>query len=315
MQLRSSCFGLASHMGDVLRMATRKSKLALAQSTVAAEKIMAQNPGLKVERIEVVSEGDRHAQDIKASGGKDVFVNSLREAVKKGKADCACHSLKDVGLDTKGFVLAAMLTRADPRDALVGKDLALLARMEKPVVATGSPRRTGQLSCMLQNADVVSIRGNVDTRIAKLENGALDALVLACAGLDRLGLEQHISQRLDAGTFVPAPCQGTVVVECLADDDGTKALVEKADDKKSRMMSVAERACAKKIGADCDTPLGAHATISDGGKITVKCSLSHRGRHVVGKASGKDAAVVGTEAAADMLALVGKDVDWRLVFS
>lgn len=268
---------------------------------------------LDVELVEIESEGDRFQGDIGEAGGKNLFVNSLREAIKDGQADCACHSLKDVGLDTGGFLLAAMLPRADPRDALVGKDLSELSKMASPTVATSSPRRAGQLSCALRHARAVAIRGNVDTRLQKLDSGVADALLLACAGLDRLGHGDLVCERLDPGRFVPAPGQGTVVVECLADDEKTASMLSAADDSRARAMATAERSCAAKVGADCEAPFGAHARLSDDGKITVKCSLSLRGSEATGTASGWDAAKVGEVAAEQMISAGGSEIDWRSV--
>lgn len=297
-------------MGKPLRIATRRSELALAQARTAARALMERHDGLAAELVEVVSEGDRTAGGISEAGGKNLFVGALRKAVAEGEADCACHSLKDVGLDTGGFVLAAMLPRADPRDALVGRGLRELAGMDSPAVATSSPRRAGQLSCEVPNARAVAIRGNVGTRLAKLDGGAADALMLACAGLDRLGLGDRVAERLDPGAFVPAPCQGTVVIECGADDAAARRLFAAVDDGRSRLAAEAERSCAREAGADCDAPLGALAAVADDGKITVTCSLAHRGMKAVGVASGHDAEETGRIAAQRMLDSGGDGIDW-----
>lgn len=297
-------------MGKALRVATRRSELAVAQARMAAKALEARHPGLAVELVEVVSEGDRVTGGISGAGGKNLFVGALRKAVAAGEADCACHSLKDVGLDTGGFALAAMLPRADPRDALVGRGLRDLAGMESPAVATSSPRRAGQLSCEAPNSRAVAMRGNVGTRLSKLDGGAADALLLACAGLDRLGLGGRIAERLDPGRFVPAPCQGTVVIECKRDDAATRTLLAAADDGESRLAAEAERSCAREAGADCDAPLGALAEVGDDGKITVTCLLAHRGMKAVGVASGHDAAETGRAAAQRMLDSGGDGIDW-----
>ena len=294
-----------------MRMATRRSDLALVQSKMAARMIMDCVHGLHVVLVEIESEGDRNQGDISKAGGKGLFVSALREAVHAGLADCACHSLKDVGLDTQGFALAAMLPRADPRDALVGKRMSELSGMDEPVVATSSPRRAGQLSCLLPNARVIGIRGNVDTRLRKLKEGCADSLMLACAGLDRLGKGDEASERLDPDKFIPAPGQGIVVVECKADDTDAVSLISAADDSQSRSMAQAERSCAREIGADCDTPLGAHATLTNGGKISLLCSLSMHGQAATGFASGLDAIKVGRSSAQDMLSAGGKEINWR----
>ena len=298
-------------MGATLRMATRRSDLALVQSKMAARIIMDRVQGLQVVLVEIESEGDRYQGDISKAGGKGLFVSALREAVQGGQADCACHSLKDVGLDTQGFALAAMLPRADPRDALVGKEMSELSMMDEPVVATSSPRRAGQLSCLMPNARVIGIRGNVDTRLRKLKEGCADSLMLACAGLDRLGKGDEASERLDPDKFVPAPGQGIVVVECKADDTDAVSLIAAADDSQSRSMAQAERSCAREIGADCDTPLGAHARLTDGGKISIQCSLSMHGQAATGFASGLDAVKVGRSSAQNMLSAGGKEINWR----
>lgn len=294
--------------GARLRIATRASKLALAQARSAQALLHQLEPQLAVELVEVVSEGDRVQGPLAAAGGKELFVTALREALERDEADCACHSLKDVGPAHPDFDLAAHLVRADPRDALVGLSLAELKARPAATIATSSPRRSELLARLVPGATIAPMRGNVDTRLAKLTRGEADALVLACAGLERLGLAGRIAERLDPASFVPAAGQGTIVLECRRDRPRIAKLLAKLDDAPSRRRACAERACAATIAGDCHTPLGAHATLAADGTVAIDCALTFAGAQARGQARATDPVAAGTQAARQMLAGGGERI-------
>lgn len=286
----------------VLRIATRQSELALAQANLAATLLAAAWEGLEIVLVPLVTDGDRHQGSLQEAGGKELFVNTLRKAMAANKADCACHSLKDVGREPPGLVLASHLERADHRDALLGKTQAMLAQQSHPVVGSSSPRRVAQLASVLPHAKTRPVRGNINTRLTKLARGDIDALVLACAGLDRLGLQEHIAERLDCEHFVPAAGQGTIVLECHQDDLATRSLLERVDHPASNKLATAERACAHALGASCHTPLGVLATLVSPREVKLRCQLAHAGGMAVAIASGTDPAQVGERAAKQIIA-------------
>ena len=295
-------------MAGPLRIATRQSKLALAQANLAKAALESQDSNTKVELIPMVSAGDLYRGNLAAAGGKELFIKALRQAINAGQADCACHSLKDLGSDHPDFYCGAFLPRADPRDALIGSNLSQLSQLEAPVIATSSPRRIGQLSHELPHAKVVPIRGNVDTRLVKLREQRLDALLLASAGLDRLDLGAQIAQRLDPHTFIPAPGQGTIVLECASTDEPTRALLACIDCPASRTLALAERECARIVAGNCSTPLGVLAQHQDDGNIIVRCMLSYAGRKAIGTAQGHDPITVGALATRQMLSDGGQEL-------
>lgn len=284
-----------------LRIATRRSRLALAQAQQAQQRLARAHPELETELVPLACDGDGGA-----TGGKDLYTASLRAAIRGGDADCACHSLKDVE-DEDGWMIAACLPRADHREALVGLDLARLLERERPRVGAASLRRQAQLRRALPRAMAVEVRGNIDTRLQKLEDGAADALLLACAGLERLGWADRIAERLDPAAFLPPPGQGTVVLECRSDSEHA-GLLSGADDPDARRMAEAERACARTIDGDCQTPLGALARLLEDGTVEVSCELSGPERSATGSATGSDPQAAGTAAAERMLEAGGREL-------
>jgi hydroxymethylbilane synthase len=248
-----------------LRLGTRRSALALAQATAVADRLRA--AGHDVELVEVVTEGDRSPAAVAAIGGTGVFVSELREQLRTHAVDVAVHSFKD--LPTKpepGISLAAVPHRADPRDALVSKDNLALAELPSGTrVGTGSPRRTAQLRALGLGLDVVPVRGNVDTRLGKVASGELDAVVVAAAGLQRLGRIEAASEILDPGQMLPAPAQGALAIECRTGEaDLAHALAEVLDDDVVRAAVHAERALLATLEAGCSAPVGALADVSTG---------------------------------------------------
>jgi len=243
----------------VLRVGTRRSALARAQTDLVVAGL-----GTPVEVIPIVTAGDRTAAPIDVIGGTGVFVSALREALLAGDIDLAVHSAKDLPVvPAEGIVIGAVPPREDPRDAVVARDRLTLAELPKgALVGTGSPRRAAQLRALGSDLYVVPVRGNVDTRLAHVGEN-LDAVVLAVAGLRRLGRFDAITEMLDPTRFVPAPAQGALAVECRADDLAAREVLAAFDDTGARACITAERALLSSLEAGCSAPIGALAEIHD----------------------------------------------------
>ena len=254
-----------------LRLATRRSPLARAQSALVADALTARC-GRRVELVEVTTYGDSSRAALVTIGGAGVFVSALREAVLTGTADFAVHSLKDLPTaPADGLVLAAVPPREDARDALVARDGLTLGELPAGNrVGTGSPRRAAQLRALGLDLTVVDVRGNVDTRLRLVTDGAVDAVVLARAGLARLGRLDAVTEVLDPIQMLPAPGQGALAVECRlpgADaphDAELLALLAQLDDPLSRATVVAERGLLAALEAGCSAPVGAFADVVEG---------------------------------------------------
>jgi hydroxymethylbilane synthase len=247
-----------------LRLGTRRSALALAQSGLIAQEL--REAGHSVELVEVSTVGDRSLAAVEDLG-VGVWVSELRRALAAGEVDFAVHSLKDLPTGAaEGVALAAVPRRADPRDALVARDGATLTELPSGSrVGTGAPRRAAQLRALGYGLEIVAIRGNVDTRVAKVTSGELDAVVVAAAGLDRLGRREVATEILDPGQMLPAPGQGALAVECRAQDSELAAqLAATLDDPTSRAAVAAERALLARLEAGCTAPVGALADVAVG---------------------------------------------------
>ena len=250
-----------------LRIATRGSRLAMAQTRLAIESLLRADPSLRTEIVEVRTEGDRDQQTpLSALGGRGVFVRAIEEALLEGRADIAMHSLKDVPTQLAGeLTLGAVLPRGDPRDALVASAGRRLAELPDGArVGTSSPRRAALLRALRPGLQVVEIRGNVDTRLRKVAEGEYDGALLAAAGLERLGRLDEATQIFESMEFVPAPGQGTIALQCRADDAALLARLAAVDDAPTRAAARAERGFLAALGAGCTLPVGAYARISDG---------------------------------------------------
>jgi hydroxymethylbilane synthase len=245
----------------VIRIGTRGSTLALAQTGIVAAQLEA--AGAKVELITIVTPGDKSAAPV-AEIGIGVFTSALRDALADGTVDVAIHSYKDLPTaPDPRLSLAAVPLREDPRDALVARDSLTLG--ELPVgsrVGTGAPRRAAQIQALGLGLEIVPIRGNVDTRIRKVTDGELDAVVVARAGLARLGRLDVITEVLDPIQVLPAPAQGALAVECRVDDVDTEHLLQSiVDDEATRAAVAAERAMLAALEAGCNAPVGALADV------------------------------------------------------
>jgi hydroxymethylbilane synthase len=292
-----------------LRIATRKSALALWQAEHVAALLREAHSGLEIELVPLLTQGDRiQDRTLAAIGGKGLFIKELEVAIEDLRADIAVHSMKDVPADLPdGLAIEAVLARADPRDALV--TTSGIARLEdlpqNAVVGTSSLRRQAQLRALRPDLHIESLRGNVDTRIRKLEAGGMDAIVLACAGLVRLGLESRITARLDPQICLPAVTQGVIGIECRRSDTRTAGLLQALEDRATRKVMDAERAFAARLGGSCQSPIAAYAEL-DAERITLRGLVAEPdgSRLLRDSATGdaKNPAAIGRQLADRMLA-------------
>ena len=250
-------------------MATRGSALARWQADHVAVLAQKAEPGLEVETVVVETSGDRRRDvPIWELGGKGIFVKEVQAAVLEGRADVAVHSAKDLpSLTPDGLVIGAVPERADVRDALVGATLADLA--PGATVASGSLRRRAQLAHTRPDLRFEGLRGNIGTRLARVEQADVAAVVMAAAALDRLGLSERIAERLDPEVMLPQVGQGALAVECRADDTDTRCLLDRIEHTPSRRAVDAERGFLAELGGDCSVPAAAHATLA-GDRLRVR---------------------------------------------
>ncbi|MDS4030741.1 MAG: hydroxymethylbilane synthase [Candidatus Contendobacter sp.] len=258
---------------DTLRIATRQSPLALWQAEHVAERLRQAHPGLRVELIGMMTRGDKILDSPLAKvGGKGLFVKELEQGLLESRADLAVHSLKDVPVDfPAGLGLPVILAREDPRDAFVSRHYphpdALPAHAR---VGTSSLRRQCQLAARYPGWEIRSLRGNVGSRLAKLDAGEFDAILLAAAGLKRLGLAERITMALEPEFSLPAIGQGAIGVECRLADDRTRALIAILDDPATHTRVRAERAFNARLQGGCQVPIAGHALLLDHGQIWLR---------------------------------------------
>jgi hydroxymethylbilane synthase len=287
-----------------LRLGSRRSPMALAQSGQVADMIT-ERTGRQVEIVGVTTLGDVSRAQLTQIGGTGVFVSALREALLSGQVDLAVHSLKDLPTGpAAGIVLAAVPPRDDPRDALVARDGAKLADLPPGAkIGTGSPRRAAQLLGLRADLRCVPIRGNANTRVGKVDDGELDGVVLAYAGLARIGLVSAITQVFEPEEMLPAPGQGALAVECRADERELAALLEAVTDPASRAAVTAERSLLEALEAGCSAPVGAYAAGLEQLRMQAAV-ISTDGSRVLrarGAAPGADAGQLGRVLAAELL--------------
>jgi hydroxymethylbilane synthase len=246
-----------------LVVGSRGSRLALRQAEIALEALRSAHPQATFEVRTIRTTGDRKKASLSEIGGRGVFVIEIERALLAGEIDIAVHSLKDLPTDeTPGLAIAAVLPREDPRDVLVSRGRLKLRDMAaRAVVGTGSPRRAAQLIAMRPDLRVADIRGNVDTRIGKVENGEYDAVVLAAAGLARLGWLDRAAQAFDPDEMLPAPGQGALAVQVRTEDPETFAAVLTVDDPDTRAAVTAERAFERRLGGGCHAAIAALADV------------------------------------------------------
>lgn len=250
-----------------VRIATRQSPLALWQARHVGALLAAHHPGLQVSYVEMTTEGDRFlSQPLSTVGGKGLFVKEVEQALVDGRADIAVHSLKDMtSVMPEGLMLAAVPTREDPRDAFCSPSGLTLATLPQGArVGTSSLRRSCTLRAMRPDLEIVSLRGNVQTRLAKTRELGLAGAMLATAGLKRLGLEKEITEIVPTEVSLPAVGQGVLAIQCRTDDADTRALLAPLDDALTRVAVAAERALLAKLEGGCTVPMAGHATVADG---------------------------------------------------
>ena len=314
---------------EPLRLGSRRSPMAISQSGDVA-RLIAEQTGRRVEIVGVTTLGDVSREPVAQLGGTGVFVSALRESLLRGEVDFAVHSLKDLPTGAApGITLAAIPARDDPRDALVGRNGIKLADLPPGAsVGTGAPRRAAQLAVLRSEVTCVPIRGNANTRLGKVRDGELDAVVLAYAGLARIGQTDLVSEIFEPDDMVPAPGQGALAVECRADDAELVGLLAAIDHAPTRAAVTAERALLAALEAGCSAPGGAYATIQPGtGRVRLHAVVlgtrsetpqpgaldagAANGTIVIresGEADAGDSARLGRELAARMLALGAADL-------
>jgi hydroxymethylbilane synthase len=294
-----------------LRLGTRGSALALAQARLVAGALG--EAGVDVEIVTITTKGDvRTDVPLSVIGGRGVFAAELEQALRAGDVDLAVHSAKDLPSTlAPDLALAAFLPREDPRDVLISRDGVPLASLRmNAIVGTSSPRRACQLRALRPDVVLRDIRGNVDTRVRKLDEGQYDAIVLAAAGLRRLGLAQRITEWLDPARMLPSPGQGAIAVEVRADDAATAAALAPLDDADTLVAVTAERAFLATLGAGCAAPSAAHARLVDGALVVEGLIGAESGDVLRDARRGapEDAATLGRAVAEALLANGGAEM-------
>ncbi|MEW2315946.1 hydroxymethylbilane synthase [Streptomyces bauhiniae] len=270
-----------------LRLGTRRSRLAMAQSGQVADAV-SRVTGRPVELVEITTYGDVSREALAQIGGTGVFVTALRDALVRGEVDFAVHSLKDLPTtQPEELALAAVPVREDPRDVIVARDALKFTDLPRGArIGTGSPRRMAQLNAYARthglDIETVAIRGNVDTRIGYVHEGRLDAVVLAAAGLNRIGRIDEVTDFLSVDTVLPAPGQGALAIECAASDADLVAALGELDDPHTRAAVTAERSLLAALEAGCSAPVGALADLFTDGPVIKEMRL----RGVVGTTDG-----------------------------
>lgn len=295
-----------------LRVASRGSALAMAQAALAVQALQQRDPALRIEYVHITTEGDvDRTTPLRVLGGRGVFVRGVEDALIEGQADIAVHSMKDMPTElAPGLVIGAMLPRGDARDVLVASEGRRLADLPAGArVGTSSQRRATMLALMRPDLAAVEVRGNVETRIRKVMQGELDGVLLAAAGLARLGRLDEATQLFDAEEFVPAPAQGIVAIECREDDEAVRALLATIDDDRTHTVATAERAFLRALGSGCTLPVGAFARL-DGDLVVLRAMIADEAvgtpifGDATGAASGADA--LGTGLAERLTMLIAR---------
>lgn len=285
-----------------IRIATRKSQLAVWQAEHVAAKLEALDEVESVELVRLSTKGDEILdRSLQKIGGKGLFIKELELAMQDGRADLAVHSMKDVPADMpEGFTIAAILERANDRDALVSDGVAFGDLPSGAVIGSSSLRRQAQLRMLRGDLEIRPLRGNVNTRLAKLDAGEFDAIILAAAGLERLGIADRISATFGLDEMLPAASQGVIGIECLDGDIELKAVLTQLNHADTVQTTNAEREVARFLSASCQSPVAAHAVIErDELKLTALAALPDGSQHVSAAASGRpdDAVALGATVA------------------
>ena len=287
---------------SLIRIATRKSPLALWQAEHVRKRLLALHSGLQVELLTMSTQGDRILDSPLAKiGGKGLFVKELEQGMLDGRADLAVHSMKDVPAELpEGLGIGAILEREDPRDAFVSIQFASVDDLpEGARVGTSSLRRQCQLRARRPDLQILDLRGNVGTRLGKLDDGAYDAIVLACAGLKRLGLSERITRELPPGEMLPAIAQGVIGIECRVDDERVNSLIGPLNHAETRQRTDAERAMNAAMAGGCQAPVAGYSVVND-------AAIELHG--LVGRPDGSDMIHGEVSGAAEHAAALGKQL-------
>jgi hydroxymethylbilane synthase len=292
-----------------LKLGTRASRMAVFQSQLVADRLMAAHPEVRVELVRITTAGDSDTTTPLQSGSTTGwFTTALQEALLGGRVDFLVHSYKD--LPTKrppGLSLAAIPLRDDPRDAVVSRGKTLRQLAPGARVGTSAPRREAQIRAIRPDLEIVPIRGNVDTRMAKFDAGEYDAIVLALAGLRRIGYEDRVTEILGFEEMLPAPAQGALAVECRSNDTRVRTLLQSVDDPSVRTTVTAERSFLAALEAGCSFPAGAHAE-EFGSTVKLNAMVAQNGHIYRSKMGGpaETAAGLGTALATELMQLANQ---------
>lgn len=292
----------------ILRIATRQSPLALWQTEHVAAQLRVHHPGLDIQLVPLSTRGDQVLdRSLSTIGGKGLFLKELEEAMLDGRADLAVHSMKDVPMTPdEPFTIAAILRRADPFDAFVSNLYARLEDLPQGArVGTSSLRRQAQLRANRPDLTLRDLRGNVNTRLRKLDEGEFDAIVLACAGLDRLGMHARIRQRLTAPDFLPAVAQGAIGIEIVHGNEGVATLLQCLHDTDTATCVNTERAMNRRLHGSCQVPIAGYCTLDeDSLQLTGLVGRAEDGHCIRASAFGsaRDPEALGHRVAAELMA-------------
>ena len=267
-----------------IRIATRKSDLALWQARHVAEKLEALPAVSGVTLVPLSTRGDEILdKSLQKIGGKGLFIKELEVAMQTGAADIAVHSMKDVPAEMPdGFCIAAVLERANPHDAFLSADGTSFANLPAGAkIGSSSLRRQAQLKAQRPDIDVIPLRGNVNTRLQKLADGHYDAIILACAGLERLGMQSHITSEFPVDVMLPAAAQGVVGIECMTDRGDLRDVLASLEDPLSKLTTTAERAVAATLDANCQSPVASYAIVANGSLTIDALVASPDGKTVI----------------------------------
>lgn len=290
-----------------IRIATRKSELALWQARHVAERLQLLPQVDAVELVPLSTRGDEILdKSLQKIGGKGLFIKELEVAMQTGAADIAVHSMKDVPATMPaGFCIAAILDRANPKDAFVSAgDIGFVDLREGATIGSSSLRRQAQLKARRPDLQVIPLRGNVNTRLAKLAAGQYDAIILASAGLERLGLDAHITSQFDTDVMLPASAQGVIGVECRDDRNDLREVLSMLEDPTSKLTTSAERAVSATLDASCQSPVASYATVTRDKLIIEALVASPDGSTIIRRrveGRNTDAEALGMQVANDLL--------------
>ncbi len=296
-----------------LRIATRKSALALTQTQWVMNELAKLETNIAFEIVPIVTKGDRII-DVALSkvGGKGLFVSEIEQALLDGRADFAVHSMKDVpAMLAPGLVLAGVPEREDARDALITKgNVSFWNLRNSAIVGTSSLRRIAQMKAKRPDLDIRPIRGNIDTRLRKLASDGFDAIVLAAAGLHRMGWRDSISEYLDPSVCLPAIGQGVLGIECRANDEPVIDLLERFTHQSTERCAIAERTLLREMGGSCQVPIAGYATVGTDGLLCLRGLVAtvDGSRVVLSEGKGSDAVEVGTQVARQLQNAGGAEI-------